>query len=275
MDNSWNIKKEEQIFKWHQKYKIYNAAHAAASDFYHKRFDRLNISSIVLTGISAILGGLSVSADSDAGVTLAIISASLAGIATIINTVIQGQKPETLAANHRESAKEYNNLATDIDTIMAQERHERPDGKDYLEKISDEMIQIHSGSANIPIHIWNETINKTSMLYTLEQQTPTQINTDHDSDGTDSTPGTLPSPAPVTREPPPQIQTSSDVAITVNPEERKEEPANEDNVSSETLHYFNNSQIPAKLTREMMKFQLGRFSWFVYFLFYCKIGNIG
>lgn len=165
--NKWNTSQEKILQDWGEQCKSLSWMHYQASKKYKKYNTRLNIASIILSGIAGTGSFINVECDSYLSLTLG----TLAMLSSISIASNQFLKFNELYVKHKQSSNKFLGLANEIEYQMAFERENRQEPSKFIEDCKKLYDTIISESLDVPDSI----IEKYNKTFTNSELTKPQI----------------------------------------------------------------------------------------------------
>lgn len=175
MVNGWDENKIKQFNDWINVCKSYNFVHDEKKEYYKKKETYLLVSTIIISSIVTIASSLSLILSYN--FALNILSAVLAGLTTGINIYTKSDNAEQKITKHANSAKGYREIVSRLEKELVLDLEHRTNGNDLINIISEQMLNLETGSESIPLitpeeynrldstkHIIHSTTTKTEIV---------------------------------------------------------------------------------------------------------------
>jgi hypothetical protein len=192
MVNGWDENKIKQFNEWINVCKSYNFVHDEKKEYYKKKETYLLVSTIIISSIVTIASSLSLILSYN--FALNILSAVLAGLTTGINIYTKNDNAEQKITKHANSARGYREIVSRLEKELVLDLEHRTNGNDLINIISEQMLNLETGSESIPLitpeeynrldstkHIIHSTTTKTEIVGSnntysrAQQQQPNDI----------------------------------------------------------------------------------------------------
>lgn len=154
-DNGWTAHKEQQLRRWQQFCKIHSYSHALANEHYRKRFFRLTVPNIVLTGVCTVFSGSALLVP-DQAFALTLVALISSAIAVGLGSWLQSSNPATVASVHADRSAKYQSLVIDIDAELIKGNAERIQCVDFIHEVQTQMTELATSGSAVPLKIWKD-----------------------------------------------------------------------------------------------------------------------